>query len=106
MYCSVCVRVVFVMCLSVSCDLLCDVVWLACSRLFVFVRFFMCQCDVFVMYCVLLNGVCLRLCAWAWEFNVFVCLVCELLCAVLWCVSFVVFVRVLCVRVCCVWCSV
>ena len=59
--------------------------------------FLICQCDVFVIYSVQLYGVFLFLCAWALGFNVFVCIVCDLLCAVLWCVLFVVFVCVLCV---------
>ena len=50
---------------------------------------------MFVIYCVLLYGVFLCLCARAWGLNVFMCIVSELLCAVLQCVLFVVSVRVL-----------
>ena len=62
----------------------------------------MCSRDVFMSYCVQLYGVFfLLLCAWAWEFNVFVCIVCDCLCAVLLCVfcSWCLFVCVLCLRV-------
>ena len=65
----------------------------------------MSQNDVFVICCVLLYGLFLFLCAWAWGFNVFVCFVCELLCAVLWCGLFVLFVCV-CPVFACVACGV
>ena len=60
----------------------------------------MCQCDVFVIFCVLLYGVSFCLCAWAGGLNVVVCIVCGFVCAVLWCVLFVVRVFVLRVVYC------
>ena len=48
---------------------------------FCFVCVFMCQCDVFVIYCVLLSGAFWCLFAWASGFNVVVCQICERRCA-------------------------
>ena len=102
----VCVCAHGFMCLCVLCAIYCAMLYGLRFCVCLCLCAFMCQCDVLVIYCVLLYGVFLCLCARAWGFNVFVCIVSELLCVVSQCVFFVVSVRVLRVCVLCVWCIV